>query len=128
MPSSCTLAWSSSGLWLSARSLAMITSVLALAESISARRSASVSCRGSAQSLRAASRTAPRSTRELVVSATKCSAESEDGRWICALMSCSAYSLSSMKVLTSQQCGTGWFCAAYHHAFVIKSPVMLSPA
>ena len=39
--------------------LAMITSVLALAESISARRSPSVSCRGSAHCLRAASKTAP---------------------------------------------------------------------
>jgi hypothetical protein len=37
------------------------------------------------------------------VSATKCSAESEDGRGMCALMSCSACSLSSLKVATAQR-------------------------
>jgi hypothetical protein len=40
-------------------------------------------------------------------------------------MSFSACSLSSMKVLTPQQCGTHG-SAAYHHALVIKSPVMLA--
>jgi hypothetical protein len=54
-------------------------------------------------SLRAASKTASRSTKWLVVSATKCSADSEDGRGMCALVSCSACSLSSINVLTPQR-------------------------
>jgi hypothetical protein len=45
---------------------------------------------------------------------------------MCALMSWSACSLSSEKVLTPQQCRIELLGS--HQAFVIKSPVMLSPA
>jgi hypothetical protein len=78
----------------------LFSSVAAFAESISAQRSASVFCRGPAQSLRAASNTAPCSTKELVESTTKWCVESEDVDQMCALISCSACSLSSVKVLT----------------------------
>src|SRR5215213_2728365 len=97
----------------------MFTSVLALAESISARRSASVSCRGTAQSLRAASNIAPCSTKELVESITKWWAESGDEDRRCALISCSAWSLSSMKVLMPQHVPSN--CFDGHQALVIGS-------
>ena len=45
---------------------------------------------------------------------------------MCALMSWSACSLSSEKVLTPQQCRID--SPGRHHALVIKSPVMLSLA
>jgi hypothetical protein len=61
-----------------------------------------------------------------VESTTKWCVESEGVDRICALMSCSACSLSSEKVLTPQQFGTD-VSAACHHALVIMSPVMLRP-
>jgi hypothetical protein len=73
-----------SGSRFSASALAMSSSVAAFAESISARRSASVFCRGSAQSLRSASSTAPCSTNWLVESTMKWCVESEEVDRICA--------------------------------------------
>jgi hypothetical protein len=61
-----------------------------------------------------------------VESITKWWAESGDEVWRCALICCSAWSLSSMKVLTPQHVPSN--CFDRHHAFVMRSPVMLSPA
>jgi hypothetical protein len=52
--------------------------------------------------------------------------DSEEVDRMCALICCSACSLSSMKVLMPQQCGTD-VSAACHHGLLITSAVSQRP-